>query len=166
MSTDGPSRGARPLLQEGGREAASAASLGEGRTTAAGPPQDARPLRQDGGREAASAASLGECRPTASAPLRFLVSAAHKSSGKTTVSIGLAAALTARGRTVQTFKKGPDFIDPMWLTAASGRRCRNLDPWLSPNDEIVETFSRHAAGADVAPVEGNKGLSDLSLIHI
>jgi len=96
----------------------------------------------------------------ASGPIRFLVSAAHKSSGKTTVSAGLAAALTARGKVVQTFKKGPDFIDPMWLTAASGRRCRNLDPWLSPDDEIVEAFRRHSAGADVALVEGNKGLYD------
>ncbi|CAG1010395.1 cobyrinic acid a,c-diamide synthase [Burkholderiales bacterium] len=93
-------------------------------------------------------------------PYRFLVSAAHKSSGKTTISIGLAAALTARGRTVQTFKKGPDFIDPMWLAAASGRRCRNLDPWLSSDDEIVESFRRHSSGADVALVEGNKGLYD------
>ena len=94
------------------------------------------------------------------APLRFLVSAAHKSSGKTTVSVGLAAALTARGRIVQTFKKGPDFIDPMWLTAASARRCRNLDPWLSSDDEILDAFCRHSAGADVAIVEGNKGLYD------
>jgi len=91
---------------------------------------------------------------------RFLVSAAHKSSGKTTVAVGLAAALTARGRTVQTFKKGPDYIDPMWLTQASGRRCRNLDPYLSTEAEIREAFARHAAGADVALVEGNKGLYD------
>ncbi len=91
---------------------------------------------------------------------RFLVSAAHKSSGKTTVSVGLAAALAARGLAVQTFKKGPDYIDPMWLTLASGRRCRNLDPYLCSEAEIRAAFARHGAGADVALVEGNKGLYD------
>jgi len=93
-------------------------------------------------------------------PPRLLVSAAHKSSGKTTVSIGLCAALRGRGIKVQPFKKGPDYIDPMWLTAASGTRCRNLDPYLSDNAEIRATFLRHAAAADIALVEGNKGLYD------
>jgi cobyrinic acid a,c-diamide synthase len=91
---------------------------------------------------------------------RFLISAAHKSSGKTTVSLGLAAALSARGLVVQTFKKGPDYIDPMWLALASGRPCRNLDPWLTGDAEILAAFSRHIAGIDVALVEGNKGLYD------
>ncbi|MBE0614693.1 MAG: cobyrinate a,c-diamide synthase [Burkholderiales bacterium] len=91
---------------------------------------------------------------------RFLVSAAHKSSGKTSVSIGLAAELCRRGLAVQTFKKGPDYIDPMWLTAASGRACRNLDFNLSSPDELQAEFSRHGAGADVCLVEGNKGLYD------
>ncbi len=90
---------------------------------------------------------------------RFLISAAHKSSGKTTLSIGLAAALTARGLTVQPFKKGPDYIDPLWLGRAAGRGCRNLDFFLSPHDEIRTQFA-HGHAADVCLVEGNKGLYD------
>ncbi len=91
---------------------------------------------------------------------RLLISAAHKSSGKTTITIGLCAALNARGIKVQPFKKGPDFIDPMWLTTASGRVCRNLDFYLMGRDEIVETHQRHSAGADVSLIEGNNGLYD------
>ncbi len=89
---------------------------------------------------------------------RFLISAAHKSSGKTMVSIGLCAALAARGHDVQPFKKGPDYIDPMWLGQASGRPCRNLDLYLMENDDVVATFARHAS--EVNLVEGNKGLYD------
>lgn len=91
---------------------------------------------------------------------RFLVSAAHKSSGKTTVSIGLCAALTARDLTVQAFKKGPDYIDPMWLGQASGRPCFNLDPYLMTSEQISASFARFSAQADISLVEGNKGLYD------
>lgn len=90
---------------------------------------------------------------------RFLVSAAHKSSGKTTLSIGLAAALRARGLVVQPFKKGPDYIDPLWLGQAAGRGCRNLDFFLSPHEEIRAQFAQ-GHDADVCLVEGNKGLYD------
>src|SRR5574340_1028433 len=89
---------------------------------------------------------------------RMLISAAHKSSGKTMVSIGLCAALAARGHSVQPFKKGPDYIDPMWLGQAAGRPCRNLDLYLMENDDVVATFARHASGVNL--VEGNKGLYD------
>jgi len=91
---------------------------------------------------------------------RFLIAAAHKSSGKTSVSVGLAAELSRRGLAVQAFKKGPDYIDPMWLAAASGRSCRNLDFNLCTPDELQREFARHAAQADVCLVEGNKGLYD------
>ncbi len=91
---------------------------------------------------------------------RLLISAAHKSSGKTTLSIGLCAALRRRGLTVQPFKKGPDFIDPMWLSAAAGRDCHNLDFFLMGCEEIQRTFSARSRGADIALIEGNKGLYD------
>jgi cobyrinic acid a,c-diamide synthase len=91
---------------------------------------------------------------------RFLISAAHKSSGKTTVSIGLTAALAARGLAVQPFKKGPDYIDPLWLGTAAGRPCRNLDFYLSPDDEIRAQFAKSGWDADVCLVEGNMGLYD------
>ncbi len=89
---------------------------------------------------------------------RMLISAAHKSSGKTMVSIGLCAALAARGHVVQPFKKGPDYIDPMWLSQATGHPCYNLDLYLMENDDIVATFAQHSA--EVNLVEGNKGLYD------
>jgi cobyrinic acid a,c-diamide synthase len=91
---------------------------------------------------------------------RFLISAAHKSSGKTTVSIGLCAALRHRGLSVQPYKKGPDFIDPMWLGNAAGHSCYNLDFYTQSHDEIrrlVEQKSRHS---DISLIEGNKGLYD------
>ena len=91
---------------------------------------------------------------------RLLVAAPSRGSGKSTVAIGLAAALRSRGRRVQTFKKGPDFIDPMWLSAASGGRCRNLDFFMMGSERIAEVFPARAAGADVALVEANHGLHD------
>ncbi len=96
---------------------------------------------------------------------RFLVSAARKSSGKTSVSVGLAAELSRRGLAVQTFKKGPDYIDPMWHSAATGRACRNLDFNLSTPEQLRREFASHGASADVCLVEGNKGLYDGLDLH-
>jgi cobyrinic acid a,c-diamide synthase len=91
---------------------------------------------------------------------RLLVSAAHKSSGKTTVSLGLCAAFAAQGVRVQPFKKGPDYIDPMWLARAAGRDCFNLDAYLMDVAALARCFGGALAGADLAIVEGNKGLYD------
>lgn len=76
------------------------------------------------------------------------------------VSVGLCAALSARGLQVQAFKKGPDYIDPMWLGQGSGRPCFNLDPYLMSPEQIRSLFARYAAQADMCLVEGNMGLHD------
>ena len=91
---------------------------------------------------------------------RLLVSAAHKSSGKTTISLGLCAAFTAQGVRVQPFKKGPDYIDPMWLARAAGRDCFNLDAYLMDDTALARCFGGALVGAELAIVEGNKGLYD------
>ncbi len=90
----------------------------------------------------------------------FFIAAAHKSSGKTSVSVGLAAALVKRGLTVQPFKKGPDYIDPLWLGRATGRDCYNLDFFTMSHAEILRTFATQSATADISLIEGNKGLFD------
>ncbi len=91
---------------------------------------------------------------------QILISAAHKSSGKTTISIGLCAALRARGLKVQPFKKGPDYIDPMWLGRAAGRDCHNLDFYTMAREEIRDTVAWFGRSADINIIEGNKGLYD------
>lgn len=91
---------------------------------------------------------------------RIVISAPHRSSGKTTVSVGICAALSGAGMAVQPYKKGPDFIDPMWLSGAAGRECRNLDLFMMGEDEISRSVSRNGAGADIAVIEGNMGLFD------
>lgn len=91
---------------------------------------------------------------------RVFISAAHKSSGKTTLTLGLCAALHARGHTVQPFKKGPDYIDPLWLGMAAQRPCYNLDFHMMQRVEIEQQFARAAAGARISLIEGNKGLYD------
>ncbi|MCG8081829.1 MAG: cobyrinate a,c-diamide synthase, partial [Candidatus Thiodiazotropha taylori] len=88
------------------------------------------------------------------------ISAAHKSSGKTTLSIGLVRALVERGLRVQPFKKGPDYIDPLWLSAAAGRACYNLDFYTQSRDEISERYINQQQDSDLALIEGNKGLYD------
>lgn len=93
---------------------------------------------------------------------RLMISAAHKSAGKTTVSLGLLSALATRGVAVRSFKKGPDYIDPMWHCLASGSECYNLDPWLMGREGCIASFQRHGGieRKSIALVEGNHGLHD------
>ncbi len=91
---------------------------------------------------------------------RIYISAAHKSSGKTTLSLGLCAAFHHSGLKVQSFKKGPDYIDPLWLAQASRGHCYNLDFNTMSEVEILMKVSYHSKEADIAVIEGNKGLYD------
>jgi cobyrinic acid a,c-diamide synthase len=90
----------------------------------------------------------------------FYISATKKSSGKTVISLGLGATLSQSGLRVQAYKKGPDYIDPMWHQAATGQPCYNLDYFTQSHDEIRHTFDRARTSTDVVYVEGNKGLFD------
>ncbi len=80
--------------------------------------------------------------------------------GKTTVSLGIMAALTRRGHAVQPFKVGPDFIDPGHHRRVTGRDSHNLDGWMMTQSCNREIFSRYVRHADVAVVAGVMGLFD------
>ncbi len=90
---------------------------------------------------------------------RVVVAGLAGDSGKTLVTLGLARALTVRGVRVAPFKKGPDFIDTGWLSAAAGTVARNLDTFLMPPEGIGEAVAR-SLPADLVLVEGNRGLYD------
>lgn len=91
---------------------------------------------------------------------RLTLSAVRGGGGKTTLAIGVAAAWRRQGKRVAVFKKGPDFIDAGWLGAAAGRSCYNLDPFLMDEAVILRSFAAHTADADMAVIEGNRGLYD------
>ena len=90
----------------------------------------------------------------------FYISAAHKSSGKTIISLGLCRAISNLNSKVQSFKKGPDYIDPIWLAKASHQPCYNLDFFNMSSEEILDLYNNHSATSDVSIIEGNKGLFD------
>ena len=81
---------------------------------------------------------------------RILIAGLRGGSGKTLVSLGLAAAWHRQGRRVAPFKKGPDYIDAAWLARAAGEPCRNLDLFLMPPAKALESFATGAEGADVS----------------
>jgi len=91
---------------------------------------------------------------------RIVIAGTGSGTGKTTVTIGLMAALKRKGRIVQGFKCGPDYIDPTYHTAVTGRASRNLDSYMLSHDAVKEIFVRGSAGADISIIEGVMGMYD------
>lgn len=91
---------------------------------------------------------------------RIVIAGIRGGSGKTTLSLAVIAALrTGKELQIIPFKKGPDYIDAGWMSAAAGNPCYNLDPFLITGERILDSFISHFTG-DVAIIEGNRGLYD------
>ncbi|MBM4762977.1 cobyrinate a,c-diamide synthase [Bacillus sp. B15-48] len=91
---------------------------------------------------------------------RLVIAGTGSGVGKTTCTIGIMAALQQKGYTVQGFKCGPDYIDPSYHTAVTGRVSRNLDSWMFSHDTVREMLSRASSGADISIIEGVMGFYD------
>jgi cobyrinic acid a,c-diamide synthase len=90
----------------------------------------------------------------------IIIAAPSSGAGKTTVTLGLLRALRRRGIAVASAKVGPDYIDPAFHAAASGRPCRNLDAWAMRPETLLCQLDRAAEGGDLLIVEGVMGLFD------
>ena len=91
---------------------------------------------------------------------RIVIAGTNSGVGKTTIVTGLLSALQARGLRTQSYKIGPDYIDPGYHQLASGQAAHNLDTWLVPEETLLSIFARTAADKDIAVIEGVMGLYD------
>ncbi|MGJ5673293.1 MAG: cobyrinate a,c-diamide synthase [Nostochopsis sp.] len=92
--------------------------------------------------------------------MALIIAGERSGVGKTTVTLTLLASLCRRSHQVQSFKVGPDYIDPMFHQHVTGRACRNLDPILTSETYVQQCFTRHSQAMDYALIEGVMGLFD------
>jgi cobyrinic acid a,c-diamide synthase len=90
----------------------------------------------------------------------LVIAGTHSGCGKTTMTLGIMAALHKKGFKVQPFKTGPDFIDTGLHRLITGRISRNLDLWICGSDYVTQCFHQNMADADIAVVEGVMGMYD------
>ncbi|NIP41366.1 MAG: hydrogenobyrinic acid a,c-diamide synthase (glutamine-hydrolyzing) [candidate division Zixibacteria bacterium] len=96
---------------------------------------------------------------------RLVIAGTSGDSGKTLISLGLLAGLRQHDYKVAAFKKGPDYIDPAWLNAASGKSVRNLDTFLVDREKVYQTFAEQSLENGINVIEGNRGLYDGLDLH-
>ena len=85
---------------------------------------------------------------------RIVIAGTGSGVGKTTFTIGLMAALQQKGYIVQGFKCGPDYIDPTFHTAVTGRTSRNLDSWMFNDKTLMDILERSSRDSDISIIEG------------
>ena len=91
---------------------------------------------------------------------RLVIAGLSGDSGKTIASLSVLTALRRRGYSVSVFKKGPDYIDPAWLSLVNQTVCRSLDTYLVDPDTVLRNFVLHGEKSDISVIEGNRGLFD------
>lgn len=90
----------------------------------------------------------------------FLISATASSSGKTSITLGLLRAIKNRGKVVQAFKCGPDYLDSKYYEIASDRTAVNLDTFMASQEHVINLYKKYGTDADVCITEGMMGLYD------
>ena len=91
---------------------------------------------------------------------RLVIAGLSGDSGKTIASLSILTALKRQGLSVSVFKKGPDYIDPAWLSWVTDGVCRNLDTYMVDSEVVLRRFVTHSGESDISVIEGNRGIFD------